>query len=337
MTPSLTPSPTGSSSSSSHSLGYSSYKTNILNLDDDAIVETTLLSLPHAIELEKQLAKAPVSAAAPVISQIHIIRATAALELRLKEIEDDALRLACQHLQRQIRSLEIQLLPSAFSTICKSVIRTIEERNKTEVGRPPSPSTSAPPSNVLAADTAGEETQPAAQPTPVEEPLPIPEPTVVFKRKTRRGATVHGVSKTRASKGKKREVIDLTEAPDVITVKQPQFSTDNFVCRVCKKLGHRHKNCPEYFCRICQAQKPGHLSIYCPYAAKKELFPLVYTDEGFYEALAAWEARKDEELLEEIERANRDYATRYNEPEFCNADADPIHYDYMNEYCDNEE
>lgn len=106
MTPSLTPSPTGSSSSS-HSLGDSSYKTNILNLDDDAIVETTLLSLPHAIELEKQLAKAPVTAAAPVISQIHIIRATAALELRLKEIKDDALRLACQHLQRQIRSLEI--------------------------------------------------------------------------------------------------------------------------------------------------------------------------------------------------------------------------------------
>ncbi|KAG1829941.1 hypothetical protein EV424DRAFT_1535331 [Suillus variegatus] len=333
MTPPQTPSPT-ESNISQISLRDTSYKQNIININDDAIVETTLLSLAHAEELERQLAKEPAFVAAPILSQIHVIRATTTLELRLKEVENDALRLACQHIQRRIRSLEIQLLPAAFSTVCKTVIRTVTKRNATEVGHPPSASASAPSSSVPATDIPREEPQSAAQPAQVEEVLPIPEPATIYKRKTRKGTVVHGVMKTRASKGKKCEVIDLTESPDVITVKQPQFSPDNFVCRVCKKLGHRHKNCPEYYCRICQAHAPGHFSIYCPYAPKKEQFPLVYTDEGFYKALATWEAGKDEELLAELDRANAAYNAAHQEEEleFQNADADVIYYAHMDEY-----
>ncbi|KAG1898872.1 uncharacterized protein F5891DRAFT_1190363 [Suillus fuscotomentosus] len=259
MTPPQTPSPTDSNVSHL-SLRDTFYKQNIINVEDDVIVETTLLSLVHVKEIENQLAKEPAHIAAPILSQIHIIRSTAKLELKLNNIEDDALRLSCQHIQRHIRSLVIQLLPGSF------------------IGRPPS-------------TVASIATIDVPPPSPVREdsqPLPIPPPTRIYARKTRKGTVVHGVTKTKSFKGKKREVIDITLDPSMstITTKQPDLSADNFICRQCKALGHRHKNCPQYHCRVCQAQAPGHFSIYCLYTPKKEQFLLVYTDEGFYDALA---------------------------------------------------
>ena len=38
----------------------------------------------------------------------------------------------------------------------------------------------------------------------------------------------------------------------------------NIVCRLCKILGHKQANCPQYFCRLCHIKKPAHLSCYCP-------------------------------------------------------------------------
>ncbi|KAG1875254.1 hypothetical protein C8R48DRAFT_669547 [Suillus tomentosus] len=360
------------------------YKQNIINVKDNIIIETTLLSLPHAEELENKLAKQPAHLAAPILSQIHIICATSSLELKLHDIQDDVLRPSCQYLQRCIRSLEIQLLPDTFSSTVAST---------------PSTSISTP---ALARENS--------------QLLPISPPTTIYKRKTRREATVHGVTKAKSSKGKKCEVIDLTSDPttSTITVKQPDLSTNNFVvqhlvcytcgtmanvkhgkvagvragmkrqliakgagkcgckaaaarvvqmidngnrCKVerteptryrvryvklydnewmlldgakyqlmkhgcacgnmaanvreseadargsrescawyskplqgCKDfqsyIGHRHKNCPKYHCRVCQAHMLGHFSIYCPYAPKKEHFLLVYTNKGFYNALA---------------------------------------------------
>ncbi|KAG1818281.1 hypothetical protein EV424DRAFT_1540219 [Suillus variegatus] len=306
MTPPQTPSPT--ESTTSHlSLNDTLYRQNILNVEDDTVIESTLLSLAHAKEIERQLNKEPAHIAAPILSEIHIIHATSSLELKLNDIENDALRLSCQHLQRRIRSLTIQLLP---------------ERNATQVGRPLSTTARAATTSLSPTDQAREASL----------PLPVPPPGKVYQRKTRKGTIIHGVTKVKSSKGKAREVIDV-DAPctATITIKQPNFSADNFVCRICKQLGHHHKSCPQYHCRVCQAHVPGHFSIYCPYTPKKEQFLLVYTDEGFYDALAEWEAREDQKLEEELEHAHQEYVPYPTlQPEddilFHNTDADPIYY-----------
>lgn len=63
MTPPQMPSPT--ESNVSHlSLHDTFYKQNIINVEDNIIVETILLSLAHAEELERQLAKQPAHLAA---------------------------------------------------------------------------------------------------------------------------------------------------------------------------------------------------------------------------------------------------------------------------------
>ncbi|KAG1835815.1 hypothetical protein DFJ58DRAFT_735465 [Suillus subalutaceus] len=64
---------------------------------------------------------------------------------------------------------------------------------------------------------------------------------------------------------------------------------DNFMCRNCNEIGHRHKNCPTYFCCICRNLVPGHLSVFCKDLKGEKPIPLVWTDAGFYEALSRWE------------------------------------------------
>ncbi|KAG1901237.1 uncharacterized protein F5891DRAFT_1187940 [Suillus fuscotomentosus] len=288
MSPPQTPSPTDSNVYHL-SLRDTFYKQNIINIEDNIIVETTLLSLPHTEEIENQLAKEPAHITTPILSQIHIIRSTAKLELKLNEIEDDALKLSCQHIQRRIHSLMIQLLPGSF------------------ISRLPSAVTSVTTIDVPAPSPPRENSQ----------PLPLPPPNKIYTRKTHKGAVVHGVTKAKSSKGKKRKVINLTDpSSSTITIKQPNLSTDNFVCRQCK------------------AQAPGHFSIYCPYAPKKEEFPLVYTDEGFYDALAEWEAREDQKLEEELECAHHEYTVQHRcsaeeDILFHNTEADPCYYDNM--------
>ncbi|KAG2047879.1 hypothetical protein BDR06DRAFT_976403 [Suillus hirtellus] len=146
-------------------------------------------------------------------------------------------------------------------------------------------------------------------PSPIREdsqPLPISLPTRVYTRKTCKEAVIHGVTKTKSFKGKKQEMIDITLDPftSTITIKQPDLSADNSVYHQCKALGHCYKNCPQYHCCVCQAKAPGHFSIYCLYAPKKEQLPLVYTDKGFYDALAKWKAQKDQKLKEGLKHAH---------------------------------
>ncbi|KAG1831101.1 hypothetical protein EV424DRAFT_1534606 [Suillus variegatus] len=106
MTPPQTLSPV--ESTTSHlSLHNMFYRQNIINVEDDIIIKTTLLSLTHAEGLERQLAKEPAHITAPIPSEIHIICATSSLKLKLNDVENDALRLSCQHLQRCIHSLTI--------------------------------------------------------------------------------------------------------------------------------------------------------------------------------------------------------------------------------------
>jgi hypothetical protein len=82
-------------------------------------------------------------------------------------------------------------------------------------------------------------------------------------------------------------------------------SYDNFVCRNCKETGHRHKNCPTYWCRVCYKTKPGHLSIYCrqlkglripSHVPKVGPIPqLKHADDAFYTDLKKWEMELDRE------------------------------------------
>jgi len=63
---------------------------------------------------------------------------------------------------------------------------------------------------------------------------------------------------------------DLSPAistPDERLFSEPPMSDptfQNIVCRLCKVLGHKQANCPQYFCRLCRIKKPAHLSCYCP-------------------------------------------------------------------------
>ena len=63
---------------------------------------------------------------------------------------------------------------------------------------------------------------------------------------------------------------DLSPAistPDERLFSEPPMSDpafQNIVCRLCKILGHKQANCPQYFCRLCRIKKPAHLSCYCP-------------------------------------------------------------------------
>ncbi|KAG1884661.1 hypothetical protein F4604DRAFT_1919130 [Suillus subluteus] len=83
--------------------------------------------------------------------------------------------------------------------------------------------------------------------------------------------------------------------PDNVTVVKVE-PFDNFTCRNCKQVGHCHKNCPTYYCRVCRDLAPRHLSVFCKDLKGVKPIPLVWTDEGFYEALSKWEAEKDDAM-----------------------------------------
>jgi len=82
----------------------------------------------------------------------------------------------------------------------------------------------------------------------------------------------------------------------------------NIVCRLCKVLGHKQANCPQYFCRLCHIKKPVHLSCYCPlkkhisfnsargclpHLAFKFLTNAGVNDPNFFPELDEWEKEDD--------------------------------------------
>jgi len=107
---------------------------------------------------------------------------------------------------------------------------------------------------------------------------------------------------------------DLSPAistPDERLFSEPPMSDpafQNIVCRLCKILGHKQANCPQYFCCLCRIKKPAHLSCYCPLkkhisfnSAQGHLPHLAFTfltnagvnDPNFFSRLDEWEREDD--------------------------------------------
>jgi hypothetical protein len=105
-------------------------------------------------------------------------------------------------------------------------------------------------------------------------------------------------------------------AHEIAVLDPPPF--DNFVCRVCRKQGHKQVNCPHYHCRICKTWAPRHYSCYCPKLKGQHLLRTSGSDPNFVSKLRALEDLFDKKEEE-------------NEKEICammaDVDLDPCWYD----------
>ena len=105
-------------------------------------------------------------------------------------------------------------------------------------------------------------------------------------------------------------------AHEIAAVDPPPF--DNFVCRVCRKQGHKQINCPDYHCRICKIWAPRHYSAFCPKLKGKKLLRTRGSDPDFVDKLRALEDIFDKEEEENEKEITAMMAT---------VDLDPCWYD----------
>src|SRR5882757_6183363 len=97
----------------------------------------------------------------------------------------------------------------------------------------------------------------------------------------------------------------------------PYNVDDNFICRKCKRLGHRHIHCPDYLCRYCWKYSPGHFTCYCPSLRGKRVLRIRSSHQDFHAELAKLESildRRDEVI---------DTQLYYD---IANLDVDPVIY-----------
>src|SRR6267154_329968 len=65
--------------------------------------------------------------------------------------------------------------------------------------------------------------------------------------------------------------------PDVVpstSMRTAPPGEENYKCRHCKIVGHRHSRCPTYKCAFCHKFSPGHLTVFCP-TLKEEDKPIL--------------------------------------------------------------
>ena len=92
----------------------------------------------------------------------------------------------------------------------------------------------------------------------------------------------------------------------------------NFVCRVCKQMGHKHVNCPDYRCRICNVWAPRHYTCWCPQLKGKRILRRGTSADDFYQSLETLEKAFDADREE-----NEDEALR----QLADLDIDPVYLD----------
>jgi len=108
-----------------------------------------------------------------------------------------------------------------------------------------------------------------------EEPIPIPPPTPKRKGKGKKRSidtkTIlsFGLASSNALRPLHNRYPGEPDPQRIIEIAQLEASLttqehhENFVCRVCSRLGHKQKFCNRYFCRICRKFAPGHLTPHC--------------------------------------------------------------------------
>jgi hypothetical protein len=127
--------------------------------------------------------------------------------------------------------------------------------------------------------------------------------------------------------------LDYTKVDQIPSTSVPK-SYDNYVCRHCKETGHRHKNCPTYWCCVCYKPKPGHLSIYCrqlkglripAHVLKVGPIPqLKHADDSFYVDLKKWELELDREEERTLFKDVVTYNPELRDLDCYDFDDDPI-------------
>lgn len=90
-------------------------------------------------------------------------------------------------------------------------------------------------------------------------------------------------------------------------------------------LGHRHKNCPKYWCHVCYHNAPGHLSIHCKDLKAKVERQQIRTPPP--DDLKAWEKDIDADELEAWRKEHGDEIEEFEEQHGHEYSDDPIYYD----------
>ncbi|KAG1760458.1 hypothetical protein EDD22DRAFT_954921 [Suillus occidentalis] len=112
------------------------YRENISNANEEAIIESAILSHQHALEIERILVERN---AYPTAAVLNTIRTTQLIEQAAMLIIDPAIKQSILHYQGCICRLCYLLLPSNIKEDILHAIFIILERMTTQVARPPSP------------------------------------------------------------------------------------------------------------------------------------------------------------------------------------------------------
>ncbi|KAG1762015.1 hypothetical protein EDD22DRAFT_953476 [Suillus occidentalis] len=310
------------------------YRENISNANEEAIIESAILSRQHTLEIKRILVERN---AYPTAAVLNTIRTAKLIEQEAMLITDPTVKQSILHYQGRIRRLCYLLLPSNIKEDILHAIFIILERTTTQVARPPSPHLldeyiripSTPPS-----ETPKPVLPPMTQRTTVENqatisphdlelgtqasPIVVPDSdstpsspnarVTCREQKQRLRISSKSVSPTKPPV----KVSPTTSLP----TRLPINDNNNFVCCNCKKFRHRHKNCPKYWD--------------LPVKRRENKIPEPPSSDhkqpDFYQKLTIWEAHIDEEEsltwqkehAEELAEFEEHYAQDYSD--------DPIHY-----------
>ncbi|KIK32109.1 hypothetical protein CY34DRAFT_19283 [Suillus luteus UH-Slu-Lm8-n1] len=326
------------------------YKENISNANEEAIIESAILSPQHALEIEHILVERN---AFPTATVVNVIRTAQLIEQESMLITNPSTKQSILHYQACICRLCYLLLPSNIKEDILKATFVILERMTTQVARPPSPHhldeyvriPSTPPSEApkpilpssaphmaikSQATVSPPDLEPGTKTVPIvidDTPLSSPNTHVTRREQKRR---LHISSKSISPDKPPVKVSPTTSLPTKFLTKA---DSTNFVCRNCKVLGHHHKHCPKYWCCICYRNAPGHLSIYCKELKTKREENKIreppsddHKRPDFYTDLTVWEAHVDEDETQAWEKEHVDKLAEFEKCYAHDFSDDPINY-----------
>ncbi|KAG1761070.1 hypothetical protein EDD22DRAFT_954401 [Suillus occidentalis] len=112
------------------------YKESISSANEEAIIESAVLSAQHALEIERILCERNAYSTAAVL---NTIRTAQLIEQEAMLIPEPAIKQSILHYQGRIHRLCYLLLPSNIKEDILKAVFTILKQTRNEIARPPSP------------------------------------------------------------------------------------------------------------------------------------------------------------------------------------------------------